>query len=144
LPSDKPIQRYVAGMEVAAFGKDQRTCDAVERCLERIGGAAAKPGDLDRPLCRVSLGRENEGSETVCIAIDLPPLRAACEKAFLRLSAGKTGQSSSRTGPARPSPKFFPVPNPPIPAKLNTSAPRLFAPPVRLLTRSQKIDLSGG
>jgi hypothetical protein len=71
VPSDKParrlediienaqaIQRYVAGMDLAAFEKDQKTYDAVERCLERI---AAKPPlnwvIWPRPLCRVSPGR---------------------------------------------------------------------------------------
>ena len=59
MPSDKParrledivenaqaIQRYVAGMDVTAFAKDQKTYDAVERCLERISEAAAKLGDM--------------------------------------------------------------------------------------------------
>jgi uncharacterized protein with HEPN domain len=59
LPSDKParrlediienvqaIQRYVAGMDVTAFKDDQKTYDAVERCLERISEAAAKLGAL--------------------------------------------------------------------------------------------------
>lgn len=59
MPSDKPtrrledlienahaIQRYVAGMDLTAFRKDQNTYDAVERCLERISEAAAKLGDL--------------------------------------------------------------------------------------------------
>jgi uncharacterized protein with HEPN domain len=59
LPSDKParrlediienaeaIQRYTAGMNEADFREDQKTYDAVERCLERISEAAAKLGDL--------------------------------------------------------------------------------------------------
>ncbi len=59
MPSDKParrlediienaqaIQRYIAGMDLAAFEKDRRTCDAVERCMEPISEAAAKLGDL--------------------------------------------------------------------------------------------------
>ena len=54
MPSEKParrlqdiiengqaIQRYVAGMDLSAFEKDQKTYDAVERCLERIREAAA-------------------------------------------------------------------------------------------------------
>ena len=58
LPSDKPalrlediienveaIQRYTAGMDVVAFGDDQKTYDAVERCLERISEAAAELGN---------------------------------------------------------------------------------------------------
>jgi uncharacterized protein YutE (UPF0331/DUF86 family) len=63
LPSEKPvqhledivesaqaIQRYVAGMDGPAFQKDQKTYDAVERCLERISEAAAKLGDLAASL----------------------------------------------------------------------------------------------
>jgi uncharacterized protein with HEPN domain len=59
LPSDKParrledivenaqaIQRYTARMGEAAFREDQKTYDAVERCLERISEAAAKLGEL--------------------------------------------------------------------------------------------------
>ena len=42
----KAIQRYVAGMDLTAFEEDQKTVDAVERCLERISEAAAKLGDL--------------------------------------------------------------------------------------------------
>jgi hypothetical protein len=59
LPSEKParrlediidnaqaIQRYIAGMDLDAFEKDSKTYDAVERCLERISGAAAKLGNI--------------------------------------------------------------------------------------------------
>jgi hypothetical protein len=59
VPPDKParrlediienapaMQRYVTGMDLAAFEKDQKTYDAVECCLERISEAAAKLGDL--------------------------------------------------------------------------------------------------
>ena len=40
------IQRYTAGMDLAAFERDDKTRDAVERCLERISEAAVKLGDL--------------------------------------------------------------------------------------------------
>ena len=63
MPSDKPtrrlediienaraIQHYVTGMDMTAFAKDQKTYDAVERCLERISEAAAKLGDLASTL----------------------------------------------------------------------------------------------
>lgn len=46
----RAIQRYVAGMDGAAFEKDQKAYDAVERCLERISEAAAKLGDLAASL----------------------------------------------------------------------------------------------
>jgi hypothetical protein len=67
LPSDKPVRRlediiegaraamrYVAGLDLAAFEEDRKTCDAVERCLERISEAGAKLGDL-APVSEVSL-----------------------------------------------------------------------------------------
>ena len=63
MPSDKParrlediienalaIERYVEGMDLPAFGKDQKTYDAVERCLERISEAAAKLGEMATAL----------------------------------------------------------------------------------------------
>jgi hypothetical protein len=37
-------------MDGTAFEKDQKTYDAVERCLERISEAAAKLGDLAASL----------------------------------------------------------------------------------------------
>ena len=59
MPSEKParrlediienieaVQRYTEGMDLAAFAKDDKTRDAVERCLERISEAAAKLGDM--------------------------------------------------------------------------------------------------
>jgi uncharacterized protein with HEPN domain len=50
------IQRYLAGMDVTALAKDQKTYDAVERCLERISEAAAKLGDLAPSVVPVSPG----------------------------------------------------------------------------------------
>lgn len=43
-------------MDVTAFEKDQKTYDAVERCLERISEAAAKLGDLASSLMPGSRG----------------------------------------------------------------------------------------
>jgi len=37
-------QSYIQGMDRAAFEADQRTRDAVERCLERVSEAASKLG----------------------------------------------------------------------------------------------------
>jgi len=39
------IQSYTSGMNQAEFLKDQKTIDAVERCLERIAEAARKLGN---------------------------------------------------------------------------------------------------
>jgi uncharacterized protein with HEPN domain len=63
LPSEKParrlediienaraIQRYTAGLNQETFGRDHKTYDAVERCLERISEAAFKLGDLASTL----------------------------------------------------------------------------------------------
>jgi uncharacterized protein with HEPN domain len=38
------IESYVAGMDRSAFAADQRTIDAVERCLQRITEAVIKIG----------------------------------------------------------------------------------------------------
>jgi uncharacterized protein with HEPN domain len=38
------IEGYVAGLELATFETDQRTVDAVERCLHRITEAVIKVG----------------------------------------------------------------------------------------------------
>jgi len=38
------IQSYLTGMDRAAFDADQRTRDAIERCLQRISEAAIKLG----------------------------------------------------------------------------------------------------
>ena len=113
MPSDKParrledivenaqaIQRYVAGMDVTAFAKDQKTYDAVERCLERISEAAAKLGDLALSLVpgqpwqeiRALGNRLRHEYDAIredrlwdIVQIDLPPLCAACEDALRRL-----------------------------------------------------------
>ena len=58
MPSKRPKQRlldivenadaiagYIAGLNQEAFIKDRKTCDAVERCLQRISEAAVKLGE---------------------------------------------------------------------------------------------------
>jgi uncharacterized protein with HEPN domain len=120
LPSDKParrlediienaeaIRRYTAGMDVAAFREDQKTYDAVERCLERISEAAAKLGDLAPTLVpgqpwqeiRALGNRLRHEYDAIredrlwdIVQIDLPPLCAACENALWRLSKGQGNQ----------------------------------------------------
>lgn len=87
---------------MAAFEIDQKTYDAVERCLERISEAAAKLGDLADSLVPGQPWREiralgnrlrHEYDEVRVdrlwdiVQIDLPPLRAACEAALLRIQA---------------------------------------------------------
>ena len=99
----QPIQRYVAGMDVT-FKQDQKTYDAVERCLERISEAAAKMGDLASALVpgqpwqeiRALGNRLRHEYDAIredrlwdIVQIDLPPLRAACEDALRRLREGQ-------------------------------------------------------
>jgi uncharacterized protein with HEPN domain len=38
------IERHIAGMDLAAYSRDEKTRDAVERCLQRISEAAYKLG----------------------------------------------------------------------------------------------------
>jgi uncharacterized protein with HEPN domain len=120
VPSDKParrlediienaqaIQRYVAGMDLAAFETDQKTYDAVERCLERISEAAAKLGDLAPSLVpgqpwqeiRALGNRLRHEYDAIredrlwdIVQIDLPPLCAACKDVLQRLREGQRGQ----------------------------------------------------
>jgi uncharacterized protein with HEPN domain len=117
LPSEKPtrrlediienapaIQRYIAGMDLAAFEEDHKTYDAVERCLERISEAAAKLGDMapalmpEQPWPKVrALGNRlrheydaiREDRLRDIAQIDLPALCAACEDALRRLLEGQ-------------------------------------------------------
>jgi len=120
LPSDKParrledivenaqaIKRYTADMDVAAFCEDRKTYDAVERCLERIGEAAAKLGQLapvlvpGQPWQEIrALGNRlrheyddiREDRLWDIVQIDLPPLCIACEDALRQLREGQAGQ----------------------------------------------------
>jgi uncharacterized protein with HEPN domain len=113
VPSEKPdrrlediienaqaIQRYVGGMDVTAFEEDEKTYDAVERCLERISEAAAKLGDLAPLLVPGQPWREiralgnrlrheydaiREDRLWDIVQIDIPPLCAACADALRRL-----------------------------------------------------------
>ncbi len=117
MPSEKPaqrlediienaqaIQRYIAGMDLAAFEEDHRTYDAVERCLERISEAAAKLGDLalvlmpEQPWRKVrALGNRlrheydaiREDRLWDIVQIDLPSLCAACDDVLRRLREGQ-------------------------------------------------------
>ena len=113
MPSEKParrlediienvqaIQRYVAGMDLAAFEEDQKTCDAVEPCLERISEAAAKLGEVaptlmpDQPWHKIrALGNRLRHEYDAIrasrlwdiVQVDLPGLCAACKDVLQRL-----------------------------------------------------------
>ena len=118
MPSEKPvrrlediidnaqaIQRYVAGMDLAAFEEDSKTYDAVERCLERISEAATKLGEMapslmpDQPWRTIrALGNRlrheydaiREDRLWDIVQVNLPSLRAACENALRKLREGHT------------------------------------------------------
>jgi uncharacterized protein with HEPN domain len=50
------IRRHIAGLDEAGFAADEKTRDAVERCLERISEAARKLGDgLDAAYPEIAL-----------------------------------------------------------------------------------------
>lgn len=96
----KAIERYTAGMDEAAFSRDDKTYDAVERCLERISEAASKLGELAQTLVPgqpwqeiKALGNRlrheydaiREDRLWDIVQVDLPVLCAACEDALRRL-----------------------------------------------------------
>ena len=117
MPSEKPahrlediidnaqaILRYTAGMDLAEFEGDSKTCDAVERCLERISEAVTKLGvqaeELlpGQPWQKIhSLGnRLRHDYDAIrpdrlwdIVRNDLPPLRNACMAALRRLQEGE-------------------------------------------------------
>lgn len=116
MPSEKPalrledilenaqaVLRYTAGMDLKAFEEDRKTCDAVERCLERISEGAAKLGDLapalmpDQPWQKIrALGNRlrhdydaiREDRLWDIVQVDLPALCTACADALRRLREG--------------------------------------------------------
>ncbi|MGA9625292.1 MAG: HepT-like ribonuclease domain-containing protein [Bryobacteraceae bacterium] len=45
------IEKFTAGMDLAASTEDPKTINAVERCLERISEAARKLGGAAEELC---------------------------------------------------------------------------------------------
>jgi uncharacterized protein with HEPN domain len=93
------IERFTAGMDLAAFTQDAKTTNATERCLERISEAAKKLGDVAETLCPEvprpkvrALGNllrhEYDTVDVVRVWLmiedDLPPLKAAVQAALER------------------------------------------------------------
>lgn len=106
MPSERPRQRfqdiidnidridsYIVGMDRAGFRQDQKTIDAVERCLSRISEAAVKLGNLapqlapDMPWADIRgignhlrHGYDAINSDRIWLTLrgDLPGLRVAC------------------------------------------------------------------
>ncbi len=117
MPSDKPanrlrdiienaeaIFRYTGEMDLRAFEEDRKTCDAVERCLERISEAVAKLGDLapvlipGQPWHKVrALGNRLRHEYDIIradrlweiVQTDLRSLCSACEAALRRMESGE-------------------------------------------------------
>lgn len=94
------IRRYV-GEDVAASLEDDRTLDAVERCLERMAEAARKIGDrFDATYPDARLGALRKFGSVlrhdydlldralICNAVvhDLPVLENACRDALSRMN----------------------------------------------------------
>jgi uncharacterized protein with HEPN domain len=113
LPSSKPVDRlreiiencdriarHTAGMSLAAYAADEKTIDAVERCLQRISEAAHKLGnDLDelypdapwkaaRGIGNILRHKYDEVTDDLiwaAIKSQLPKLRAAALQEIERL-----------------------------------------------------------
>jgi uncharacterized protein with HEPN domain len=95
------IERYCRGLDFARFRDDEKTADAVERCLGRISEAAVKLGDEAQALCPGQpwpdirgLGNHlRHGYDMIdlrrvwrTVVVDLPPLKAACLETLARLA----------------------------------------------------------
>ncbi|MFI4988151.1 MAG: DUF86 domain-containing protein [Alphaproteobacteria bacterium] len=89
------IRRYVAGLSPGQFAADEKTRDAVERCLERIAEAARKIGDrLDEKYPDVEFAKLRQfgsvlrhdydqiepGLVWLALVGRLVPLEAACRR----------------------------------------------------------------
>ncbi len=95
------IERYCRSFDFARFKDDEKTTDAVERCLARISEAAVKLGDEAQALCPGQpwpdirgLGNHlRHGYDMIdlrrvwrTVVVDLPPLKAACLETLARLT----------------------------------------------------------
>jgi len=94
------IESHVAGLDRAAFERDGRARDSVERCLERICEAAFRLGDRAAELMptqpwgdirgmgnRLRHAYDRISFDVICDAVygDLPGLRADVQKTLARL-----------------------------------------------------------
>ena len=98
------IRRYTTGMNAVLFAADDKTADAVERCLARISEAAVKLGEDAQLLCPGPPWRDIRGLGNhlrhaykrveltriwLIVEKDLPPLETACRAALERLDRSK-------------------------------------------------------
>ncbi len=96
------IERYLAGIDRAAFGADGLLRDAVKRCLERVCEAAHRLGEATAELMpgqpwadirgmgnRLRHAYDRIDQEVIWNAarLDLPPLAADARLALARLQA---------------------------------------------------------
>lgn len=115
MPSDRPRQRfqdiidnidridlYIAGLDREGFCRDQKTIDAVERCLSRISEAAVKLGGLAPEMApempwadirgignHLRHGYDAISADRIWLTLrgDLPELRAACVRVMGEMGA---------------------------------------------------------
>jgi len=137
VPSSDPVQRltdileniarireFTAGLDLTAFVRDLKTCDAVERCLERISEAANKLGDMAVDLCpdipwpqiraignrlRHEYDRIDAARIWFMLERDLAPLKAAVLSALNKVQEDKS-DSLLRRRPERPPAGWEPAP----------------------------------
>ena len=98
------IERYCVGLDAKRFSGEDKTVDAVERCLARISEAAVKLGreaeDLcpDQPWADIrGLGNHlRHGYDLIdprrlwrTVIVDLPPLKTACFVALARINPAR-------------------------------------------------------
>lgn len=60
------IERHTTDMDQASFAQDDKTIDAVERCLARISEAAVRLGETAQEVCPGVAWRTFEDSAITC------------------------------------------------------------------------------
>jgi uncharacterized protein with HEPN domain len=67
------VQRYTKGLSEQSLAADEKTRDAVERCLQRISEAAIRLGEVEAARSRqISHGRTFAESEIICAMGTIP------------------------------------------------------------------------
>jgi uncharacterized protein with HEPN domain len=94
------IERHVLGLDEEAFDRDERTRDAVERCLERICETAHRLGDRARAIApdqpwgdirgmgnRLRHAYDDVELDTIWLTVTnrLPSLKASAQRALATL-----------------------------------------------------------
>ena len=107
------IARYLDGMDRLAFDTDERTRDAVERCIERTCEAVHRlaeaaeqlmPGhpwaDIRSTGNRLRHAYDRIDVDVIWVAArhEVPALAADARRALTRLEADRAGREDDRTG----------------------------------------------